>query len=161
VFVLSVLTLGIFGMVWMVVVGWWVKKATGQAASFWWSLAYLLVLPVGVVLGIVSAVLAGVVGNTLAVIDFRTISTALVRLATLVLYLVAAFGTKSALEAAPIDIPLSGVMTFFFAPFYFQYHLHDYSVEGKVAEQLSGFEQPAMGVAQAVVGDVPEAPPQV
>ena len=34
-------------------------------------------------------------------------------------------------------------MTFLFAPTYFQYHLFDYSVEGKVGEQLSGFASEA------------------
>jgi hypothetical protein len=62
---------------------------------------------------------------------------------------VAAFGTKSLLEVPPIDIPLNGVVTFFFAPIYFQYHLHDYSVEGKVSEQLSGFEEQTVASAPA------------
>lgn len=161
VLVLSVVTLGVFGMVWMVVVGWWIKKATNQAAAFWWSLVYMLVVPLGLVLGVAGAVMTRIAGNTLAVVDFRTISTALIRLASFLLYLVAAFGTKSLLEVPPIDIPLSGVMTFLFAPIYFQYHLHDYSVEGKVAEQLSGFGEPALAGASTMVVEAPEVPPQV
>ena len=77
----------------------------------------------------------------------------LLRLAWPRAYLAGIFTLKGALEADPIDIPLSGVMTFFFAPIYFQYHLYDYSVEGKVGEQLSGFEQAPMGPAV-------ELPPQ-
>ena len=42
------------------------------------------------------------------------------------------FNRRERWKQTPIDIPLSGVMTFFFAPIYFQYHLFDYSVEGKV-----------------------------
>jgi hypothetical protein len=140
VFGLSVVTLGLFGTVWMVVVGWWIKKATHCAAAFWWSLAYMLVVPVAFVLGVAGVMASRMGGDPVTVYTFTATASDVMRLASVVLYLVAAFGTKHELEAAPIDIPLSGVMTFFFAPYYFQYHLHDYSVEGKVAEQLTGFE---------------------
>jgi hypothetical protein len=147
---LCIVTFGLFGMVWMVVVGWWVKKATRNARPFWWSLAYMLVIPFALVLGFVGAIAAGMAGGTSAVNEFTAMASVLVRVAGLVLYVVAAFTTKSALEAQPIDIPLGGAMTFLFAPIYFQYNLYDYDVEGKVAEQLSGFA--SEGVA--------EAPPQ-
>jgi hypothetical protein len=151
VFALSLVTLGLFGMVWMVVVGWWVKKATGREASFWWSLAYLLVIPASIVLGIVGVLVSRMGGDPTSVYVFTKTASGVMRLASFVLYLVAAFGTKSALEERPIEIPLSGVMTFFFGSIYFQYHLHDYSVEGRVGEQLSGFE----GASVAT-----QAPPQ-
>jgi hypothetical protein len=68
-----------------------------------------------------------------------------------VLYVAAAFTLKGVLEERPIDIPLGGVMTFLLAPTYFQYHLFDYSVDGKVAEQLSGFGGTVTNTAPAVV----------
>jgi hypothetical protein len=77
----------------------------------------------------------------------------------IVCYIGGAFSMKNALEAEPIDIPLGGVMTLLFAPLYFQYHLHDYDVEGRVAEQLTGFTEPALAGAPAAM-NVPEVPPQ-
>ena len=56
---------------------------------------------------------------------------------------------KGALESSPIRIPLQGLATFFFGPIYFQYHLQDYSVEGKLGEQLSGFGGVAEGSPQS------------
>lgn len=139
VFGLSVATLGLFGTVWMVVVGWWIKKATGHAAAFWWSLAYMLVIPFAFVLALAGGVWARMAGGSIAATVFTATASDVTRLFSFVLYVVAAFGIRQDLEGAPIDIPLSGVMTFLFAPIYFQYHLHDYNVEGKIAEQLSGF----------------------
>ena len=155
VLLLSIVTLGMFVSVWMVVVAWWVKKATREAGAFWWSLAYMMVVPAAVVLGIIGAVAARMGGDPTSVYVFTATSSDVMRLASFVLYLVAAFGIKHMLEGPPIDIPLSGVMTFFFGPIYFQYHLYDYSVEGRVAEQLSGFGEPAVAVAE-----VQEVPPQ-
>ena len=151
VFVLCVLTLGLFGNVWMVVVGWWIKKVTRSAGAFWWSLAYVLVVPCAFLLGVVGVVAARMGADPTGLYVFTATASDVMRLAAFVLYLVAAFGIKHMLEAAPIDIPLSGVMTFFFAPIYFQYHLCDYNVEGRVAEQLSGFGEPVANAAHAVV----------
>ena len=139
VFALSVVTIGIFGMVWMVVEANWVRKVTKNAKPFWWCLAYLLSVPL-LFLG------AFAVGVTLAMMhrvdlthEVTGIINLVVRVVMFVLYVAAAFTLKGVLEEKPIDIPLGGVMTFLLAPTYFQYHLFDYSVEGKVAEQLSGF----------------------
>jgi cytochrome bd-type quinol oxidase subunit 1 len=141
VFALSVVTLGIFSSIWMVVVGWWIKRATRSGAAFWWSLAYMLVAPLALVFAVAGGVAARMGGDPTAVYVFTATASDVTRLAGVVLYLVAAFGTMTMLEAEPIGIPLSGVMTFFFAPLYFQYHLYDYNVEGRVAEQLTGFEE--------------------
>jgi len=42
VFGLSVITLGIFGMIWMVVQANWVRKVTKNSKPLIWSLVYLL-----------------------------------------------------------------------------------------------------------------------
>jgi len=154
VFGLSLITFGLFGNIWMLVQSLWVKKVTQNSKPFGWSLAYLLVMPATFLLVIIGAIVAAMPGSGTAGNAFVGTTLLVTRLATIVCYIGAAFTLKSELEAQPIDIPLSGVMTFFFAPYYFQYHLYDYSVEGKVGEQLSGFAEPA-------VAPVAELPPQV
>jgi hypothetical protein len=155
---LSILTLSIFGIIWMAVQGYWVKRATKNGKPFAWALAYVIFLPlvfvVAVTVGALSAMgkIGGAGVNPNASVELGS------RLVSIVLYLMTAYALKGALEAQPIDIPLTGVMTFFFAPIYFQYHLFDYSVEGRVAEQLSGFAEPAVAGAAAAVVEVPEVP---
>jgi|SRR6185437_11464417 len=155
---LSFLTLGLFAGVWLVVEAWWVKKVTGNAKPFGWCLAYVLVMPATFLLIIVGAVVATLVASNA---PSRVIGAiyVLLRLCSVVSYLVGAFTLKGALEAEPIDIPLSGVMTFFFAPIYFQYHLYDYNVEGRVAEQLNAPTEAALASVSAPVS-MPEVPPQ-
>ena len=158
VFGLSVLTLGMFGMFWMVIQANWVKKVTRNARPFWWSLAYLLYLPMWVFAGAVTGVIAAL-GKGDNALWFLNLMAPLIRFAGLGLYLAGAYSLKGVLEERPIDIPLSGVMTFFFAPTYFQYHLFDYSVEGKVLEQLNVPVEPVVSVSGPAAG-APEVPPQ-
>lgn len=156
---LSFVTSGVFGMVWLLVEAHWVKKATRNAKPFWWCLAYLLSLPAIYLVLIFGAMMTAILHQQESAASLMLILVALIAIASFVLYLVAAYTLKGALEAEPTSIPLSGVMTFFFAPTYFQYHLFDYNVEGIVAEQLTGFAEPALAGATAVM-DVPEVPPQ-
>jgi len=61
------------------------------------------------------------------------------------LWVATVFTLRSELSQAPIDIPLGGVMTFFFGPIYFQYFLHDYETGygGKrAADGILGLSQP-------------------
>lgn len=141
VFALSVVTLGIFGMVWMIVQANWVKKVTRNVKPLWWSVAHLVYVPVWICAGAVVGVIASF-GKGDNALWFLNLMEPLIRFVGFGFYLAAAYSLKGVLEERPIDIPLSGVMTFFFAPTYFQYHLYDYSVEGKVGEQLSGFAEP-------------------
>ena len=141
VLVLSIVTFGIFWMVWMVVQARWVKRATGRTRPFAWALAYLLYLP-----AIFLVLLAGNLFFTLTQrtdvhqVFFQEVD-GLARVLAFVLYIASVFMLKSALESRPISIPLHGLGTFFLGPVYFQYYLHDYSVEGKAGEQLSGFAE--------------------
>lgn len=160
VFGLSVITFGIFGSIWMVVQASWVKKATRNARPFWWCLAYLLCLPSLFLIAVAGGITAALVHRADVAPQIGALVTLVFRIAMIVCYIGGAFSMKNALEAEPIDIPLSGVMTFFFAPFYFQYHLFDYNVEGRVAEQLTGFGEPALAGASAMVADASEVPPQ-
>lgn len=110
---LEVITFGIFGVVWMIVQGVWVKKIRPDSSAllFW-------------ILGIGSFFVQGIIegaagkGNPLAV---------LLELAGVVLVQVGNFKMRSDLEehynsVEPIGLTLSGVMTFFFSFIYFQYH---------------------------------------
>jgi hypothetical protein len=139
VFALSIVTLGIFSSIWMFVQANWVKKATRNARPFWWCLAYLLCLPSLFLLAIIGGVTAALAHRADLAPQIGAAVTLVFRLVLIVCYIGGAFSMKNALEAEPIDIPLGGVMTLLFAPLYFQYHLHDYDVEGRVAEQLTGF----------------------
>lgn len=58
VFGLSVITFGIFGMVWLLVQAYWVKKVNGSSKAFGWALAYLLLLPAMFVLGFIAGIVA-------------------------------------------------------------------------------------------------------
>lgn len=140
-------------MVWMVVQANWVRKVTKNAKPFGWCLANALAFPAALLLVVTVVATLAAIHRMDLVVDFDIFFRVFNRLAFFVLYVVAAFTLKGALEAEPIDIPLSGVMTFFFAPTYFQYHLFDYSVDGKTGEQLSGFAEPAAAT-------VTELPPQ-
>jgi ABC-type multidrug transport system permease subunit len=153
VFALSVVTIGLFGMIWMVVQASWVKKATRNAKPFWWCLAYLLSLPTIYLVAIGGGVLIALLHRQEMMADFIVTLSTVIRIGMFVLYIVAAYSLKGGLEAEPIGIPLTGIMTFFFSATYFQYHLFDYNVEGRVAEQLSGFTEPALA-------DAPEVRPQ-
>ncbi|HEV2576334.1 MAG TPA: hypothetical protein VGU25_03895 [Acidobacteriaceae bacterium] len=157
---LSIVSIGIFGIIWVAVQSYWVKKATKNGKPFAWALAYVIFLPFVVVMaGTVGALSTmGKLGDSAA--NLNILVDLFTRLGGFVLYLASAYTLKGALEAEPIDIPLSGVMTFFFASTYFQYHLYDYNVEGRVGEQLSGFGKPAVAGAPAGVVNAPEVPPQ-
>jgi len=124
---LSVITVGFFGVVWLFVQANWVRKVTGARKAFGWTLAYMLYLPGSFVLGIVVAIIALLLGHRPE--EYVPALQAIVRLAGIALYVLAAYSLKAELQARPIQIPLGGVMTFFFATSYFQYHLHDFQWE--------------------------------
>jgi|SRR5215472_3108450 len=153
VLLLSFVTMGFFGSIWMVVQANWVKKVTRNTKPFWWCMAYMLCLPLLFLAALVGGITAALVHRVDLAPQVGAMVVLVFRVAMIVCYLGGAFTLKGALEERPIDIPLSGVMTFFFAPIYFQYHLYDYSVEGKIGEQLSGF-------AEDAVAPVAEMPPQ-
>jgi hypothetical protein len=143
VLLLSILTFGIFWMVWMVVQARWVKKATGNARPFGWALAYLLYIPVIVLAAAAGAVILTFTSRSGMIPDFSNHVADLARVFSFLLYIASVYMLKSALESPLIRIPLHGLATFFFGPVYFQYYLQNYKVEGKVGEQLSGFAEGA------------------
>jgi hypothetical protein len=127
VLLLSVITFGVFGSIWLIVQANWVRKVRGRSNALRWAIAYVSAIPALFLF----AVVIGVVG---ALIHWQNVQAAVssaavfVRLAVLVCWIFAIFTLSSELSEEPIGIPLVGVMTFFFGPIYFQYHLQDYQV---------------------------------
>jgi hypothetical protein len=135
---LSAVTLGVFGMIWLLVQARWAKRVRGHGRAFWWALAYLLYIPGAFVLG-------GIVGLICAAahVPFSQVSGALqliVRAAGYGIYIWTIFTLRSELASSPINLPLGGIMTFFFGPIYFQYHLYDYG-------ELGGSEVVGLGLS--------------
>ncbi|HEV2576335.1 MAG TPA: hypothetical protein VGU25_03900 [Acidobacteriaceae bacterium] len=155
VLVLSIVTLGIFVPVWLFVQARWVKRATGKIRPFAWTTAYLIFYGLIFVLAFAASLFLTLTGRheLYAVINEEGVY--LQRLVGFVLYVASVYLLKSALEAAPIKIPLQGLATFVFGPVYFQWFLCRYKVEGKLGEQLSGFTDTAPAAVEAA-----QIPPQ-
>src|SRR5262249_48818195 len=113
VLILGIVTFGIFTIVWMFVEAAYAHKLRTNSKP-------LLFYGIGIPL----MLLAGVVTEVPDLKDFS----ALPQLAGLVLMIAGHFSLKNALEdyynhVEPINLQLSGGMTFFFNVIYFQYHL--------------------------------------
>ncbi len=118
----GILTCGIFIVIWSFVEASFVKKIDPKSKA-------LLILAIYVIVGfgipVALGLIAGVTHNQLLV----TIEP-LFRLAGLVLRIYAVFNMKASIEdyynsREPIGLQLSGVMVFFFATMYFQYHFNE------------------------------------
>jgi hypothetical protein len=106
---LDILTLGLFGIAWLIVQANWSRKATGKRAAFWLSIAF---------------------PGFILLMAFAGVPNWAIKLPSFFLSMAARFVLRDELSEDPINIPLSGVMTFFFAEIYFQYHLSDYKPDG-------------------------------
>jgi GYF domain 2/Domain of unknown function (DUF4234) len=120
VLLLAVLTCAIFGWVWAFVQAAWVKKIDPESKALLYygiSVALLVAMTVAAF----GAGIAGRPGATGGGIFL------ICRLAGAIMWLVAVFNMRSSIEEhynskEPIGLSLSGVMTFFFSVYYFQYH---------------------------------------
>lgn len=124
---LNIITRGLFGAVWFVVQANWVRKVRGRSTAFVWSIIHICIFPAIFFMAILT-------GLAIALMHQQDAGPPLIGglmvfcfLSIMVLYTVTAFMLRSELQAEPIGIPLSGVMTFFFGPIYFQYHLRDFT----------------------------------
>ena len=123
---LGFITCGLFGWVWAFVQAGFVKKIDPSSkALLYYGLA---------VAGFVSAIVMNVSRQFVPLAG-------LMQLTGTVLFIVGAFSMRGSFEehynsAEPIGLTLSGVMTFFFNIYYFQYHLTRIA-EAKKAQQLS------------------------
>ena len=118
VLLITVLTCGIFNSVWIIVEAAWIRKIKPESKSL------LLV-----VLGIASIYGIQLVSGFIAAMNNSEPNplTGLLVLAGAIVLLIGNFVMRSDLEdyynsVEPINLRLSGVMTFFFSVFYFQYH---------------------------------------
>jgi hypothetical protein len=121
---LGILTCGIFSVIWMMVQAVWVKKVqpNSKGVTYFGIAIGLWVLSFGTsIFGAISSAQAGVANPPYQVLN------GLLSLGVFVFWIVAAFNLRSSIEehfntAEPIGLRLSGVMTFFFNVYYFQYH---------------------------------------
>jgi hypothetical protein len=118
VLLITVLTCGIFNSVWIIVEAAWIRKIKPESKSL------LLV-----VLGIASIYGIQLVSGFIAAMNNTEPNplTGLLALAGAIVLLIGTFAMRSDLEdyynsVENINLRLSGVMTFFFSVFYFQYH---------------------------------------
>jgi len=121
---LSIVTCGIFSVVWIMVEALWVKKIqpASKAVTYFgivigmWLLSFVLSISGGV-----SAARTGHTDSSLQGIQ------GIITLGYCIVWIVGAFNMRDSIEehfnsAEPIGLSLSGVMTFFFSVWYFQYH---------------------------------------
>ncbi|HEY4358423.1 MAG TPA: DUF3824 domain-containing protein [Acidobacteriaceae bacterium] len=148
----NVVTLGLFGAVWLLVQSLWAKKISGRRSPFVWAVIYLVAVTVMLLSFFSLGIVEGITQSNLA--DVQSGMDLFWRLVFFVLYVGAAFTLKGVLEAEPIDIPLSGVMVFFFGPVYFQFHLQDYD------RSDSGFEMPSI-LTRPGWQNAPQTSPQI
>jgi len=122
VFLLAVVTCGIFSIIWIFVQSAFVKKIDPKTKAQNYLFLYL-----GLAIGLpfLSAVFAELLHNqSLAILS------GVGQLAGFVCYIMGVFAMKSSLETyynskEPIGLQLSGVMVFFFNVLYFQYHFNE------------------------------------
>jgi GYF domain 2 len=114
VLLLTIVTCGIFGIIWLFVEAAWVKKVRPSSRAIFYLIGY-------VVLAFMFGYLDAEQG--------RTAASGLLRLGTFALYIAAVFSMRGDIEdyystEENIGLSLGGVMTFFFNIFYFQYHFN-------------------------------------
>jgi hypothetical protein len=137
---LDILTRSLFGVVWLVVQANWVRKVRGHSTAFVLSIIHMLFYPGLFVMAFIVGMMGATAGSSLV-----TAMTVAGSITAIVLWVATVFTLRSELSASPIDIPLGGVMTFFFGSLYFQYFLHDYETGygGKRAvDGILGLSQP-------------------
>jgi hypothetical protein len=114
VLLLTIVTVGLFADVWMIVQAWWVRKFDKKSRALALCIA-----------GIVATALTEVLNETHAGNGF----VAVVGIGSLALDLVASFSLRDSLAWYITSLTrkptyLSGMMTIFFGPIYFQYHMN-------------------------------------
>ena len=114
VLLLSVVTCGVFGWVWMFVQAAYMRK---QRPGNTILILYAIGLAVVMFGGVCAGVLQQVSGHSESAVPFQ-----LLEFGGAITILVGHFKLRDAIEEA-FNIQLSGVMTFFFNVIYFQYHL--------------------------------------
>ncbi len=131
VLLLSICTCGIFATVWLLILASFIKKIDVESKA----LIYLLIqVACSWVIPIVISIAGADTNSGMLALS------PLASLAGLVFYLVAIFQMKGSLQDFYLNRfgyvhGISGVMTFFFAPYYFQYHINETE---KMKTQMTG-----------------------
>jgi hypothetical protein len=139
VLLITFLTCGVFSMIWLVVEGVWLKKVKPESKAFTYLTITVAVWILIIALAIVQGVMVGSSGQKQPGMQGIV---GLLEILHFVLYLFTVFAMRSDIEdhfttAEPIGLSLSGVMTFFFAVFYFQYHFS--RINGMKQRQMGGY----------------------
>lgn len=124
VFLFSVITCGLFSIVWEIVQAAWLKKV--EPAS------HTVYIYIGAAVFFIGIVVAAALSQSDAVLMFR--------IGYSVIAITGRFSFRRSLEEhfngpEPMGLSLSGVMTFFFGGLYFQYHINDI-VRRKEADRM-------------------------
>jgi hypothetical protein len=131
---LQIVTFGLFQMIWLLVLANWVRRVNGSSRAFWWAIVNICMLPALFLFAVIETAV-GVPAND----PVMSIAMLVFRFGILVTSLGALFVLRGELEAAPIDITLSGIATLFLGVIYLQYNVYDYDVEqGSVPEGSLG-----------------------
>jgi len=124
----NIITLGIFEPIWLIVQANWVRKVRGRSKAMTWAIAYAAILPVLFIAVVSLGIANGISGRTTN--DLVEPLTLLFRVAIIIIRIGAVYSLRGELEEKPIELQTGGVMTFFFGSTYFQYHLHDFVLDG-------------------------------
>jgi hypothetical protein len=149
VLILSVLTKGLFGAVWMLVQANWSRSVHGKSRAFVFSIVYLALMPALIFFGFFAGLIVAYLHVNAEVVQQAAAGAMLaILIVMLAAYYLAVFSLKGELQDEPIGIPLGAVMTFFFGSTYFQYHLRDYTFDqaGVTGFGLGLSDTPAAGL---------------
>jgi hypothetical protein len=125
VLLIAFFTSGLFAIVWMFVQASWMRKVDPRSKALGYYIAAIVVYIIMIV-SLVALAISMSGGNATPSSGLSVLFLAS-GLANVVLFLIAIFTMRSDIEAhfngpEPIGLRLSGIMTFFFSVYYFQYH---------------------------------------
>jgi hypothetical protein len=129
---------GIGSTLWLLLQSRWVRTVTGESKAYNLTITSIVLFGATFVTGFFTSFSSASASsnNTSTPAQMLTIVLACLMLlffiAGLVIYLMAAFALRRELEAAPFSMKLSGPMTFFFGPIYFQYYLQKWGLPGEL-----------------------------
>ncbi|MCW5962648.1 MAG: DUF4339 domain-containing protein [Bryobacterales bacterium] len=124
--VLTLLTCGMAGYVWLLVQAWWVRKLDPRSNAIWVLVAYVAIGYAAIIPNFAMSFTTGDSADAFTIALFALVM--VMSLGSLVLYLVGVFSMRRSMNeyfqrVENIGLHLGPIMTFFFAVYYFQYHM--------------------------------------
>lgn len=125
----GIFSFGIFYLVWLFIQASWVRKIDSRSNAVMYLIAYILLAFTGGAMGAIDYAVIQVFGG-------------LAQLAGVVFFCLAYYSMRESMteyynNIEPINLKISGVMTFFFTTFYLQHHMT------RIAEwKMTGFLRP-------------------